>query len=50
MATRSKNFAKVKAFFDQGVWNEDRVSDAVERSWLTEAEYKEITGKKYSNE
>jgi len=47
MAARSKNFAKVKGFFDQGVWNEARVKDAVERNWITEAEYKEITGKTY---
>ena len=47
MAAHSKNFAKVKGFFDQGVWNEDRVSNAVRRAWITEAEYKEITGESY---
>lgn len=48
MAARSKNFAKVKAFFDQGVWGENRVGDAIIKGWITEAEYKEITGKKYT--
>ena len=47
MAQKSKNFAKVKGFFDQGVWSEARVKDAVSKAWITEAEYKEITGKAY---
>ena len=47
MAAKSKNFAKVKGFFDQGVWGEARVGDAVEKGWITAAEYKEITGKAY---
>ena len=45
--THSKNFAKVKEYFDMGVWDEARVKDAVVKEWITEAEYKEITGKAY---
>lgn len=45
--THSKNFAKVKAFYEQGTWNEVRVRDAVVKSWITEKEFNEITGKAY---
>lgn len=48
MAAHSKNFAKVKSFYDQGLWSESRVRDAVGKAWITEAEFKEITGKNYS--
>lgn len=50
MAPHSRNFEKVKRFFIQGVWDEGRVKDAVEREWITDVEYKEITGKKYNHE
>ena len=43
----SKNFDKVKKFYDDGVWSESRVRDAVTRGWITEAEFKEITGKDF---
>lgn len=42
----SKNFEKVKNYYDNGMWNEARVRNAVGK-WITEEEYKEITGKEY---
>ena len=49
--TRSKNFEKVKKFYDSGLWSKKKVHDAVENPvsspWITQAEYKEITGESY---
>ncbi len=42
----SKNFAKVKNYFDSGFWSIDKVKLAVDK-WITEAEYTEITGEEY---
>ena len=42
----SKNFEKVKNYYDNGMWNEARVRNAVGK-WITEEEYKEITGEEY---
>ena len=46
MAKRSKNYEKVKAYYDDGIWNKTRVYNAVGK-WITEKEYKEITGEDY---
>ena len=46
MAEHSKNFEKVKAYYDNGIWNKARVHNAVGK-WITKEEYKEITGKDY---
>lgn len=45
----SKNFIKVKRFYDMKLWNEDRVRNAVTapNPWITESEFKEITGKDF---
>lgn len=43
----SKNFEKVKTYFDTSRWSEHRVHEAVIKSWITSDEYKEITGTKY---
>lgn len=47
----SKNFYKVKNFYDEGRWSKDRVHDAVENPignpWITPEEYEEITGEPY---
>ena len=43
----SQNFEKVKGFYDAGLWNEKMVWNAVGR-WITEEEYKEITGTDYA--
>lgn len=49
--THSKNFDKVKRFYDSGLWSKKRVYDAVSNPtsapWITQAEYKEITGETY---
>lgn len=42
----SKNYEKVKKYYDNGVWNQARVYNAVGK-WITETEYEEITGAKY---
>ena len=44
----SPNFGKVKKYYDEGLWNIDRVYNAVGR-WITETEYKEITGFDFPN-
>lgn len=43
----SKNYSKVKTWYDMGMWNETRVRNAVKMGWITEEEFKEITGKDY---
>ncbi len=42
----SKNFEKVKNYYENGMWNQTRVYNAVGK-WITEEEYKEITGEDY---
>lgn len=44
MATKhSKNFQKVKDYYDKGLWNKNRVFNAIGR-WITNEEYIEIVG------
>ena len=42
----SKNYSKVKGYFESGLWNRKMVRNAVGR-WITEEEYKLITGEDY---
>lgn len=42
----SKNFEKVKYYYDHGNWNIERVHNAVGK-WITPEEYEIITGEKY---
>lgn len=42
----SKNFEKVKSYYDAGLWSKERVRNAVGK-WITAAEYEEITGEPY---
>lgn len=42
----SKNFDKVKKYYDTGKWSKAQVWNAVGR-WITAAEYEEITGEPY---
>ena len=42
----SKNFEKVKNYYDNKLWNKKRVYNAVGK-WITDAEYEEITGEPY---
>ena len=39
----SKNYAKVKRYYDLGVWSIDKVRAAVGK-WITAEEFEEITG------
>ena len=43
----SKNFNKVKTYYDTGLWNKTRVYNVVNK-WITAMEYKEITGEDYN--
>ena len=43
----SPNFNKVKNYYDKGLWNIDRVRNAVVKGWITAEEFKEITGEDY---
>ena len=43
----SKNYGKGKNWYDMGMWNETGVRNAVKMGWITEEEFKEITGKDY---
>lgn len=43
----SKKFNTVKHFYVTGVWNIDRVRNAVTKGWITEAEFEEITGETF---
>lgn len=46
----SVNYAKVKSYYDRGLWNLARVKKAVEKGWITEEEYQEITGQPYDGD
>lgn len=41
----SKNYGKVKGFYDAGLWSLRMVRNAVGK-WVTAGEYETITGKK----
>ena len=47
----SKNFEKVKNYYDSGKWSKVMVANAVTHPvaspWITKAEFKEITGLDY---
>lgn len=43
----SKNYEKVKNYYDKGLWSVERVRQAVVKGWITEAEFAEITGEEY---
>lgn len=47
----SKNYQKVKDYYDNGngPWSKTMVKNAVGR-WITEEEYKMITGEAYTDE
>ena len=42
----SKNYEKVKKYYDEGTWSITRVYNAVGK-WITAEEYEEITGEPY---
>lgn len=48
-AEHSKNYRKVKGYYELGLWGPERVERAVGK-WITEAEYNEITGMVFPGE
>ena len=42
----SKNFEKVKKYYDNGLWSKAKVHNAVGK-WITAEEYEEITGEPF---
>ncbi|WP_419073066.1 XkdX family protein [Ruminococcus sp.] len=44
----SKNYAKVRRYYDSSLWSVAMVHAAVGK-WITAEEYKKITGTKYEN-
>lgn len=48
--TVSKNYDKVKGYYDAGLWDLTRVKNAVVKGWITAEEYAEITGETYTAE
>lgn len=45
----SKNFNKVKNYYDNGLWSKAKVHAAVGK-WITPDEYQMITGEEYMEE
>lgn len=43
----SKNFEKVKEYYEKGLWSKGRVYNAVGK-WITAEEYQQITGDTYA--
>ena len=44
----SPKYEMIKGFYDQGLWSETKVRNAVIKGWITASEFKEITGKDYA--
>ena len=45
---KNPQFVVVKSNFDKGLWTADTVKKAVKTGKITEAEFQEITGEKYT--
>ena len=43
----SKKFAKVKRYYDEGLWSKSMVRNAVVKGWITAEEYELIVGEPY---
>ena len=41
---RSQNYNKVRDYYERNLWSLKRVADAVTKGWITEDEFKMITG------
>ncbi len=39
-------FDKVKTYYEKGLWNVNRVRDAVRKGWISAAQYIVLTGQK----
>lgn len=40
-------YERLKRYYEKGLWNKEMIRNAVIKKWLTEEEYKEITGEDY---
>lgn len=43
----SDKYEMVMEFYLRGLWDENRVRNAVKKGWITESEFQEITGSEY---
>ena len=43
----SDKFETVKKYYDKGLWKIKAVRNAVVKGWITEEEFKEITGEEF---
>ncbi len=43
----SKNYDKVRDYYNQKLWDVTRVRNAVAKGWITGEEFAEITGEAY---
>ena len=43
----SPKYNQVKEYYDMGMWNEKKLRNAVVHHWITEDEFRAITGKEY---
>lgn len=43
----SAKFARVKNYYDTGLWSKAKVRNAVIKGWITADEYAEIVGESY---
>lgn len=43
----SKQYQKVKDYYDDGFWSVKKVRNAVVKGWITEEEFQEITGEPF---
>ena len=41
-------YERIKKYYDEGLWNIDRVRDAVTKGFITEDQFEEITGQVYN--
>lgn len=46
----SRKYNTVKKYYDKGLWKIGAVRNAVEKGWITAAEYELITGEAYTAE
>lgn len=44
----SKKYMMIKSAYERGTWNKEMVRNAVAKYWITETEYTEITGERYT--
>ena len=44
----SKNYNKVKNYYDQELWSINKIRNAVNKGWITAEEFEIITGELFS--